>query len=74
MLMRGKAIMKNENEKGPVQLLNSKEVATKLGIAERTVWRHASVDQTFPKPVAVGRLKRWVESELDEWVMNQVSG
>lgn len=46
------------------RLLTAKEVATKLGICIRGVWRGVQNGE-LPAPVKVGRCSRFVLSEID---------
>lgn len=50
-----------------VNLLTAKEVAGTLRVSVRTVWRLVS-GRTFPKPVSVGRCKRWKLSEIERYL------
>lgn len=49
------------------KLLNLQEVAEKLNMSTRTVRRYAD-RRLLPKARSIGRLVRWVEAELDEWI------
>ena len=48
-------------------LLRDREAATLLGISRSTLWRRVK-DGTFPKPVKIGHVSRFVASELLETV------
>ncbi|WP_300546569.1 helix-turn-helix domain-containing protein [Roseovarius sp.] len=45
------------------RLLSVKETARSLGCSVATVWRHAA-DGTISKPVKIGGMTRWPESEI----------
>ena len=53
-----------------MKLLDYKEVAAKLGIHPINVWKIAK-DPTFPKRTNIlgPRTTRWVEEEIDEWIV-----
>lgn len=49
-------------------LIDSQEVARRLDLSERTVWRLCSAGK-LPKPVSIGsRSKRWRVEEIAAWV------
>jgi predicted DNA-binding transcriptional regulator AlpA len=49
------------------RLLTAEDVARRLQVVERTVWKWAASDQ-MPKPVRIGGATRWLEVEIDEWL------
>ena len=52
---------------GPL-LIDAKEVARRLGLSERTIWRLNILDK-LPAPVPVGsKSKRWRAREIGDWV------
>ena len=55
--------MNNNN----IQLLSAKELAGKLLLSARTVWRLRSAGR-LPKPVQVGGSIRWRLSDINQWV------
>ncbi|HCJ7727242.1 helix-turn-helix transcriptional regulator [Citrobacter freundii] len=60
-----------------VKILRMRAVAAKLGIARSTIydWLNAKSprhDPVFPKPYPLGKQSvGWLESELDEWVLQR---
>lgn len=48
-------------------LLNVTQVAKRLGISIRTVWRLTSAGQ-LAQPVAIGRCKRWRRRDVEAFV------
>ena len=60
-----------------VKILRMRAVAAKLGIARSTIydWLNAKSprhDPAFPKPYPLGTQSvGWLESELDEWVLQR---
>ena len=52
------------------RLLKPADVATRLGISIRQLWRLAAADQ-IPRPVRIGmRGTRWRESDVAEYLFN----
>jgi len=49
------------------QLLNAKEVASMLGISERTVWRLRDAGK-LPAPVRLGSSVRWNRASLVQFI------
>ena len=54
----------------PALLLDVVAVAQLLGVSVRHVWRLADAGE-FPRPLSVGRLKRWPRSAVVEWISAQ---
>ncbi|AKH88667.1 AlpA family phage regulatory protein [Edwardsiella tarda] len=60
-----------------VKILHMRAVEAKLGIARSTIydWLNAKSprhDPAFPKPYPLGKQSvGWLESELDEWVLQR---
>jgi excisionase family DNA binding protein len=52
----------------PAHLIDVQEVARRLGISDRTVWRLNSAGK-LPKPITIGqKSKRWRADEIAAWV------
>ena len=52
----------------PIRLLRISEVAARTGLSRSTIYEW-SADGRFPAPVRLGgRVARWVEAEVDEWL------
>jgi len=55
-----------------LKLLSVKQVAGLLGISPRTCWRLAALAEigqsSFPRPIRIGRLRRWRLSDLRRFV------
>ena len=54
-------------------LLRVDQVAEKLGISKRTVWRLASSGK-LSRPVAIGRSSRWKPADVERFVANLTPG
>lgn len=52
---------------GADPLLDVKQVATLFHIGVRSVWRRVK-EPDFPKPIAIGKLKRWRKCDIDRWL------
>jgi excisionase family DNA binding protein len=48
-------------------LIPADEVATMLGVSERTLWRLLSAGK-LPEPVRIGRNTRWRAAEVRDWI------
>ena len=58
--------------KPPIRLLRISEVAARTGLSRSTIYEW-SADGRFPAPVRLGgRVARWVEAEVDEWLRKWV--
>ena len=51
----------------PPKLLSAREAAKALSLSERTLWQRTSPHGPIPA-VRIGRLVRYVPSDLDEWI------
>lgn len=52
----------------PIQLLTVRDVASRLAIKPRTVWRLAAAGK-LPSPVKLGtRTTRWVEADIKRYL------
>lgn len=59
----------NDGKNGsPSMLLSAAQVARKLGISTRTVWRLTSGGH-LPQPVAIGRCTRWYRADVDGFAL-----
>lgn len=50
-----------------MELLTVEEVAARLRISQRQVWKLLASER-LPKPVRLSRSVRWRKSDVDEWV------
>lgn len=57
----------SETRVSPRRLLNAKEVAAKLSCSFRHVLRLTDAGK-MPAPTRLGRLVRWDESIIDNWI------
>ena len=54
------------------KFLNFKQVSDRIGLSRSPLYRRIR-EGTFPKPVKLGAMSRWVESEIDAWMAAQVN-
>lgn len=54
-----------------VKLLTAEDIAAVVGMAPRTVREKVATRPGFPAPLVISGSKRWVESEIDEWLLQQ---
>ncbi|KAG1332447.1 hypothetical protein G6F61_015030 [Rhizopus arrhizus] len=55
----------------PSRLLRRAEVLARVGMAKSTLYLRISAGK-FPKPVHLGSSVRWVESEIESWLQDQL--
>jgi predicted DNA-binding transcriptional regulator AlpA len=51
-------------------LMSVERVAAFCDVSESHVWRQSDAGR-MPKPIKVGRLKKWIRSELESWLDNR---
>lgn len=55
------------------RLIRRSEVEHRTGLSRAAIYRVIAED-SFPKPIQLGkRMVAWVESEIDDWIQNQIS-
>ena len=54
------------------KLLNSNDVMARLGVSNTTLWRLIK-SNTIPTPRKLGRLNRWVESDINLYIESLTS-
>lgn len=65
----------NNNATSPAsatRLIRLPVVLERVGLSERTVYRYIA-SSTFPKPVKIGALSLWVESEVNAWLEARIA-
>ena len=55
-----------------MQMLNIKQVAAQLGVCVRTA-ETMLAEGRLPRPVRFGRLRKWSEEQIDEWIVAEVA-
>lgn len=63
------SVSRNQSQEDEARMLTANEVADRLRISVRGVWRQVSKEQ-MPKPVYIGRLARWPLGTIKEWMRN----
>lgn len=70
-----KEVLKNERRyrEVKIKLLSSNEVAEKLSISRTYLEKKVMYKKDFPKPIQLveGGHKRWLEHEVDEYIMRK---
>ena len=73
---RSEAMRKQSSDRRtnpPIRLLRISEVAARTGLSRSTIYEW-SADGRFPAPVRLGgRVARWVEAEVDEWLRDRIA-
>lgn len=57
---------------GKARLITREAVLDRVGMGKSALYDRINAG-TFPKPVSLGRLARWVESEIDAWIDAQIA-
>lgn len=58
-----------------MNLLRVEDVASSLKVGKSTVGESPRSDPTFPKPIKLSdRTTRWLESDLEDWVLRHKQG
>jgi len=56
-----------------MKLLRPREVADKLGVSRRTVYRWEQTDDSFPKRISITMHRvGYLESEVDNWLQKKI--
>lgn len=59
-------------ENRPTRFLRMSEVADRVGLHKRTIWRLIAAE-SFPQPVPLGdRAVGFVESEIEDWMRKKI--
>lgn len=51
-------------------LLSIKQLIQKLGMSRSTIYALIKRND-FPQPIKIGRLARWIESEIDDYIITK---
>ena len=63
----------NEGSDAPARVLRLPRVQARTGLSQSTIYARVA-NGTFPKPVRLGpRAVGWIESEVDEWIREQIA-
>lgn len=55
------------------ELLNARQVAARLEYANaNTIYYLMKVDETFPRPIKLGRNSRWHVEDVDAWFESKI--
>lgn len=53
------------------RLIRIEEVQDRLGVCRTTVYSLLKRDDTFPRPLHIGRALRWRLSDIEGWIESQ---
>lgn len=56
----------------PIRLLRLQEVKGRVGLSKSSIYERVKLGQ-FPKPVPLGGVVGWLESEIEEWIESKVA-
>ena len=78
MMMMNTSDQKPDNPSPVGELLTLDDVAAKLKVSRKTVtrwWKDGDRENMqFPKPAVFGRFPRWLESDIDRWILASRDG
>lgn len=52
-------------------LISLKQVTEKIGVGKSMIYKMIK-DGDFPRPVKIGSISRWVEEDVDAWLMKRI--
>ena len=55
------------NDIKPSKFIDTAEVMTRIGISRFTIWKMVKNKQ-FPEPRKVGKLNKWLESDIERYI------
>jgi prophage regulatory protein len=62
-----------KNNQKPTNLLHTKTITDRIGIARSTLWLWAK-DGRFPRPIKLGpRTTVWRESDVEKWIAERAA-
>jgi len=61
----------DQTPQAPLRFLRRPEVLARVGLSKSTLYARIRAG-TFPKPVPLGTLSAWVESEVEAWMAAQI--
>lgn len=56
---------------GPLRLLRLVDVKERVGLSKSSIYERVKLGQ-FPKPVPLGGVVGWVESEIGAWILDRI--
>lgn len=54
-----------------MRILRMPDVEKKVGLRKSAIYKRIQLD-TFPRPIPIGGISGWLESDIDAWIMQQV--
>lgn len=67
----GASVRLNGSPQQPLRLLRLPEVINRVAMGKSTIYAMIA-HQKFPAPMHFGKASRWLESEIDEWICQQL--
>jgi len=55
-----------------MRILRMPELEKKVGLRKSAIYKRIQ-EKTFPKPIPIGGISGWLESDIDAWIMQQVA-
>jgi len=67
----GASVRLNGSPQQPLQLLRLHEVAGRVAMGKSTIYAMIA-RQEFPAPMHLGKAARWLETEVEDWICQQL--
>ncbi|MFP4154560.1 MAG: helix-turn-helix transcriptional regulator [Halothiobacillaceae bacterium] len=55
----------------PERLISLRDVSERVSLKRTAIYARIN-EGTFPKPVKLGRISRWPESQIDAWIAERI--
>lgn len=52
-----------------MKFISTSQVCERTGLSRSTIWRYRKRYYSFPSPVIISGLVRWVATEVDDWLL-----
>jgi prophage regulatory protein len=67
----GASVRVNGGPQQPLRLLRLPEVTDRVAMGKSTIYAMINRNE-FPAPMHFGKASRWLESEIDDWICQQL--
>ncbi|ELY4627311.1 AlpA family phage regulatory protein [Cronobacter sp. HA18006] len=54
-----------------INLMKIEQISSAIGFKKTQIYKWIK-EESFPKPLKFGRCSRWVSSEIDAWIAEQI--
>lgn len=53
------------------ETVGAEDIASAIGCSVRNAKDRVTKEPSFPKPIKIGRHRRWIKTEVSAWMMKQ---